>query len=77
MCLGMIGRVERRWDAGGMPMAAVSLDTGEAAVCLLYEPEAAIGEQVLVQFGFVIERLDDARAADAVALRSSLTSRNE
>jgi hydrogenase expression/formation protein HypC len=72
MCLGSVGRIIRIWDEGGVPMAEVDYGSRTDAACLLYQPEATIGTPVLVHMGFVMEELDEARAADALALRKEI-----
>ncbi len=77
MCLGRIGSVTERWDAGGVPMANVAMDGSSDTVCLMYCPEAASGDDVLVHMGFVVEVLGAERAADAKALRTLAADRGE
>ena len=72
MCLGVIGVVTRTFAEGEVPMADVDNGDGPRAVCLLYCPEAAVGDDVLVHMGFVMEVLDPARAAESRALRRLL-----
>ena len=72
MCLGSVGRVTRTWDADGVPMAEVDFGSRTDTVCLLYQPEAAVGTAVLVHMGFVMEELDEERAQDALALRKEI-----
>jgi hydrogenase expression/formation protein HypC len=68
MCLGALGVVEATWDEGGLPMALVN---GEP-VCLMYTPEARIGDHVLSNLGYSVEIIDSKRAAEAIALREGL-----
>lgn len=71
MCLGTLGLVRETWDEGGMPMARVeSHDGSDLVACLAYTPEAAVGTQVLVHLGFVVEVVDPDVAGEASALRS-------
>ena len=70
MCLGEIGRIVDRWNDGDIPMATVAVGPRVEQVCLLYEPDAAPEEHVLVHLGFVVERLDADRARAALRLRS-------
>lgn len=72
MCLGTIGRISRVWDEGGVPMAMVRSADGETPANLLYTPGARVDDDVLMQFGFVIEQLDRDRAEDALALRAGI-----
>ena len=68
MCLGDLGTVDRTWDEGGLPMATVN----DEPVCLMYTPDAKVGDSVLVNLGYTVEILDVGRAADAAALRAGL-----
>lgn len=73
MCLGVIGRITRVWAEAGVPMALVHSGDQEAAVCLLYVPDAGQGDHVLVHLGFATELLDPAEAAAALDLRRGAT----
>lgn len=70
MCLGSMGRIERTWDEGGVPMAMVA----GSPVCLVYTPEVVPGQMVLVHLGFAVEVIDEARARDAIELREAWTA---
>lgn len=72
MCLGAIGVIEATWSESGVPMGRV----GGRPACLLYTPDAGIGDTVLVHLGYVVEVLDPDRAADAVALRTRARERS-
>jgi len=72
MCLGLIGIVTRTFDADGVPMAEVDSGDGPRSVCLLYCPGAAVGDDVLMHMGFVMEVLDPERAAESRELRRQL-----
>lgn len=69
MCLGIVGRLTRVWDEGGLPMGHVAGQSEDRAVCLMYHPEAAVGTPVLAHMGFVLEILDDERLAAAEEFR--------
>lgn len=68
MCVGSLGVIERIWDEGGVPMAAV----GDTAVCLFYTPGASVGDTVLVHIGYAVEIIEAQRAAQARALREEI-----
>lgn len=74
MCLGVIGRVTRVWDEGGVPMADVDLGDRAQTACLLYQPTAGVGADVLIHSGFVLEVLAAEQAAEARELRAHLTA---
>lgn len=67
MCLGSLGAIDEIWSEGDLPMASVD----GSAVCLMYTPEARVGEVVLHHMGFSVEIVDDERASSALGLRSA------
>jgi len=69
MCLGIVGRITRTWDEGGLPMGHLSGQSEDRAVCLSYFPEVTAGTPVLAHMGFVLEVLDNQRLAAAQSLR--------
>ena len=58
MCLGMPARIIETEDDRGTPMGIVDFGGVTKRVCLVYVPEAEIGEFVIVHAGFAITRLD-------------------
>ena len=72
MCLGLIGVMTRTFDERGVPMADVDTGDGPRAACLLYCPDAAPGDDVLIHMGFVMEVLDAERAAESRELRRQM-----
>jgi hydrogenase maturation factor len=66
MCVANARVLTEVWDEGGLPMgrvrsatAGVDENAGDV-VCLMYVPEAAPGQAVLVHLGFVMEIVDPA-----------------
>jgi hydrogenase expression/formation protein HypC len=68
MCLGVPGRVEAVWDAGGTRMATVDFGGIRKEVCLAYVPEVEIGDYTIVHVGFAITRLDVESAQQSLRL---------
>jgi hydrogenase expression/formation protein HypC len=68
MCLGVPGQVVRvdRNDLG-MTMGLVKFGGITKEVCLMYTPEAGVGDWVLVHVGFAISRLDEESAKEVFA----------
>ncbi len=65
MCLGVPGQVLKvdRNDLG-MTMGVVKFGGITKEVCLMYTPEAGVGDWVLVHVGFAISRLDEEHAKE-------------
>jgi len=74
MCLAIPGRVVSvDMTAPLQPMAQVDFEGHLKTVSLLYVPEAAVGDYVIVQSGFATRRVDRAEALEALALARETT----
>ncbi|HEU5158407.1 MAG TPA: HypC/HybG/HupF family hydrogenase formation chaperone [Streptosporangiaceae bacterium] len=62
MCLGIPGRVVELTDEG-LRMGVVDFGGIRREVCLAYEPDAVVGDYVIVHVGFAISRVDEEEAA--------------
>ncbi len=71
MCLGVPGRIDAIDDAHGEACARrgrVDFGGVQRLVSLALVPEASLGDYVIVHAGIAIARLDEARAAETLAL---------
>ena len=62
MCLGIPGRVIEIRDGDVLPMGTVDFGGIRKEACLVYAPDAAVGDYVIVHVGFAISRVDKAEA---------------
>lgn len=62
MCLGIPGRVIEIRDGGVLPMGVVDFGGIRKEACLMYAPDAAVGDYVIVHAGFAISRVDEDEA---------------
>lgn len=68
MCLGVPGQIVRvEKNDLGMTMGVVTFGGISKEVCLMYTPDVAIGEWVLVHVGFAISKLDEESAKEVFA----------
>ena len=67
MCLGIPGRILRRWEqTDGALLAEVDF-AGEVRVARLnYLPDLAVGDFVIVHAGFALTRLEPEQAAETL-----------
>jgi hydrogenase expression/formation protein HypC len=56
--------VVETYQQDGLPMGKVEFGGILKEVCLVYAPEATVGEYVLVHVGFAISRIDEAEAQE-------------
>ena len=68
MCLGVPGKVIEVHDDRVTPMATVDFGGAHTSVCLVYVPEAQVGEYVIVHAGFAITVLDEQAALESLRL---------
>lgn len=70
MCLGSIGAITKTWEKNDLPMGLLQVSgQRDMEVCLVYTPEAQVGDAILAQLGFSVEILTPEAAADALAVR--------
>jgi hydrogenase expression/formation protein HypC len=72
MCLGIPGEVLEIRDEHGLPFAKVRFGGVTRDVCLACQPDAAVGDFVLVHVGFAIARIDRDEAARAWAVLTDI-----
>ncbi len=77
MCLGVPGKVIEVHDDRGTPMATVDFGGAHTSVCLVYVPEAQLGEYVIVHAGFAITVLDEASALETLRLFDEIARSEE
>ena len=64
MCLGIPGKVLEIYQQNDLPMGKVEFGGVVKEICLVYTPEAAVGDFVIVHVGFAISRVDEAEAQE-------------
>ena len=64
MCLGIPGKLTEVYKQDELPMGKVEFGGIVKDVCLVYTPEARVGEYVLVHVGFAISQIDEAEAQE-------------
>ena len=68
MCLGVPGRIVAVGDDSLLRMSVVDFDGVRRPVCLAYAPDADVGDYVIVHVGFAISVVDEAEAAETLAV---------
>jgi hydrogenase expression/formation protein HypC len=71
MCIGMPAKIVAI-KPGLMPMARVLVGGEEVECCVVYLPEAEVGDYVLLQNGFAMQLLDAQSAAESLAAFAEL-----
>lgn len=71
MCLGIPGRIVSVHAPDERPdlrTGIVDFDGVRREVCLIYTPEAGVGDYVVVHVGFAISQIDEQEAARTLAV---------
>jgi hydrogenase expression/formation protein HypC len=77
MCLAIPGEVVEVREQEGLPWAKVRFGAITRDVCLACQPDAAVGEYVLVHVGLAIARIDRAEADRAFEVLKQLGQTDE
>jgi hydrogenase expression/formation protein HypC len=64
MCLGVPGKLLEVYTRDDLAMGKVEFGGIVKEVCLVYTPDAEVGDYVLVHVGFALSRLDEAEARE-------------
>ena len=64
MCLGIPGKLLKVYQRDDLPMGKVEFGGIVKETCLVYTPEAAVGDYVLVHAGFALSQLDESEAQE-------------
>ena len=64
MCLGIPGKLLEVYRRDDLPMGKVEFGGIVKETCLVYTPEAAIGDYLLIHVGFSLGQLDEAEAQE-------------
>jgi len=77
MCLAIPGEVMERREDRGVPFAKVRFGGVTRDVCLACQPDAAVGDYVLVHVGLAIARIDREEAERSFELLRQLGQTGE
>ena len=64
MCLGIPGKLLEVYRRDDLPMGKVEFGGIVKETCLVYTPEATVGDYVLVHVGFALGQLDETEARE-------------
>jgi len=68
MCLGIPGKIIEIYERNDVQMGKIDFGGVIKEICLVYEPEAKIGDYVLVHVGFAISLLEEDEAIETLNL---------
>lgn len=68
MCLAVPGKLLEIWTADGTRMAKVDFGGIQKEICLEFVPDIEVGDYTIVHVGFALQRMDEAKALETLAL---------
>lgn len=79
MCLGIPGQITKTWLAPKTKLLMARVDFGGIGkeICLALEPQAAVGDYVMVHVGFAISRIDEIEARQTWEILTQMGSLQE
>jgi hydrogenase expression/formation protein HypC len=79
MCLGIPGQITATWTVPetNLPMARVDFGGVGKEICLALQPDAQVGDYVIVHVGFAISRIDEVEAQQTLELLAQMGALEE
>ena len=68
MCLGIPGKITEIYEKDSLRMAKIDFGGIIKEVCLVYIPDAQVGEYALIHVGFAISLMDEEEAQETLKL---------
>jgi hydrogenase expression/formation protein HypC len=73
MCLGIPGKITEIYEKDSLKMAKVDFGGIAKEACLVYIPEAEVGQYALIHVGFAISLMDEEEAQETLKLIQEVT----
>jgi hydrogenase expression/formation protein HypC len=77
VCLAVPGQILARYERDETPMARVDVGGVCSEACLVYVPEAQVGDWVLVHLGMALQRLEEDAAREHLRLLADFAEASE
>jgi len=68
MCLAVPGKILQIYEMNGLSMGKIDFGGVVTEACLVYTPEAKIGDYTIIHAGFALHLIDDDEALQTIAL---------
>ena len=68
MCLGVPGQIVAIYEKDGLTMGRIDFDGALREACLVYVPEAVVGDYTLIHVGFALSLLSESEAQASLAV---------
>lgn len=68
MCLGIPGKIVEIYEVNGLRMGKVDFGGIVKEACLVYVPEAQVGDYTLIHVGFALNIIDEREALETLSL---------
>ena len=68
MCLGVPGKIVSLYEQDGLPMGRIDFGGALRDACLVYVPEAVVGDYTIIHVGFALSLLSESEAQASLAV---------
>ncbi len=72
MCLGIPGKILDIYNANGLLMGRIDFGGVSREVCLVYVPEAKVGDYAIIHVGFALNLLSEQEAQETLELLTQM-----
>ena len=76
MCLGVPGKIIDIFEKDGLAMGKIDFGGVTREACLVYVPEAQIGDYTLIHVGFALNVISEEDAQETLALLNQIEASN-
>jgi len=76
MCLAIPGKILETFETNGLLMGKIDFGGVVREACLVYVPEAKIGDYTIIHAGFALSLIDEKEALEALSLLGEISNQD-
>ncbi len=76
MCLAVPGKIVEIYESNGLVMGKIDFGGVTREACLMYVPEAKVGDYTIIHVGFALNLIDEQEAMETLALLEEIAKQD-
>jgi len=76
MCLAVPGKILEIYETNGLLMGKIDFGGVTREACLIYVPEAKVGDYTIIHVGFALNLIDEKEAMETLALLDEISTQD-
>jgi len=76
MCLAIPGKILETFETNGLLMGKIDFGGVVREACLVYVPEAKIGDYTIIHAGFALSLIDEKEALETLSLLGEISNQD-